>query len=212
MEQVSNLLFWISSGLLVPVIVGLLFFFIKSIIMFGGFISQYIQRIRQDKQLRIRMNQLNKENVLAFAKELDEQQESMFTTTAKELLTSESTAVCNRILSEYEIAADTELGKFKLLIKFGPILGLMGTLIPMGPALAGLSTGDIASMAYNMQVAFATTVLGLFSGAIGFVLLQAKQRWFNTDLVYLDYLFALRQEKEAGNGTELSNNSKNVNE
>ena len=212
MEQVSNLLFWISSGLLVPVIVGLLFFFIKSIIMFGGFISQFIQRIRQDKQLRIRMNQLNKENVLAFAKELDEHQESMFTTTAKELLTSESPAVCNRLLSEYEIAADTELGKFKLLIKFGPILGLMGTLIPMGPALAGLSTGDIASMAYNMQVAFATTVLGLFSGAIGFVLLQAKQRWFNTDLVYLDYLFALRQEKEAGNETELPNNSKNVNE
>ncbi len=212
MEQVSNLLFWISSGLLVPVIVGLLFFFIKSIIMFGGFISQYIQRIRQDKQLRIRMNQLNKENVLAFAKELDEHQESMFTTTAKELLTSDSPAICNRILSEYEIAADTELGKFKLLIKFGPILGLMGTLIPMGPALAGLSTGDIASMAYNMQVAFATTVLGLFSGAIGFVLLQAKQRWFNTDLVYLDYLFALRQEKEADNETELPNNSKNVNE
>lgn len=212
MEQVSNLLFWISSGLLVPVIVGLLFFFIKSIIMFGGFISQYIQRIRQDKQLRIRMNQLNKENVLAFAKELDEHQESMFTTTAKELLTSDSPAICNRILSEYEIAAETELGKFKLLIKFGPILGLMGTLIPMGPALAGLSTGDIASMAYNMQVAFATTVLGLFSGAIGFVLLQAKQRWFNTDLVYLDYLFALRQEKEADNETELPNNSKNVNE
>ena len=212
MEQVSNLLFWISSGLLVPVIVGLLFFFIKSIIMFGGFISQYIQRIRQDKQLRARMNELDKDSVLAFAKELDEQQESMFTTSAKQLLTSESPAICNRILSEYEIAAEKELGKFKLLIKFGPILGLMGPLIPMGPALAGLSTGDIASMAYNMQVAFATTVLGLFSGAIGFVLLQAKQRWFNTDLVYLDYLFALRQEKEAGNETKLPNNSKNVNE
>ena len=42
-----------------------------------------------------------------------------------------------------------------MLTKFGPILGLMGTLIPMGPALMGLSTGDIGSMAYNMQVAFA---------------------------------------------------------
>ena len=41
------------------------------------------------------------------------------------------------------------------------MLGLMGTLIPMGPALVGLSTGDIASMAYNMQVAFATTVVAV---------------------------------------------------
>ena len=49
----------------------------------------------------------------------------------------------------------------------GPVLGLMGTLIPMGPALVGLSSGDIASMAYNMQVAFATTVVGLVIGAIG---------------------------------------------
>ena len=195
MEQVSNLLFWISSGLLVPVIVGLLFFFIRSIILLGGFISQYIQRLRQDKKLRVRMNQLDQETVLSFAKELEEEQESLFTTSAKTLLTSESPAICNRVLSEYEIAADAELGKFKLLVKFGPILGLMGTLIPMGPALAGLSTGDISSMAYNMQVAFATTVIGLFSGAVGFVLLQVKQRWFNTDLVYLDFLSDLRQEK-----------------
>ena len=141
------------------------------------------------------MNQLDQETVLSFAKELEEEQESLFTTSAKTLLTSESPAICNRVLSEYEIAADAELGKFKLLVKFGPILGLMGTLIPMGPALAGLSTGDISSMAYNMQVAFATTVIGLFSGAVGFVLLQVKQRWFNTDLVYLDFLSDLRQEK-----------------
>ena len=192
MEQVSNLLFWISSGLLVPVIVGLLFFFIKSIIMLGGFVSQYIQRIKQDKQLRIRMNQLDSESIHSFAQELDEQPESLFTATAKQLLASGSPAVSNRLLSEYEIAADSELGKFKVLVKFGPILGLMGTLIPMGPALAGLSTGDISSMAYNMQVAFATTVLGLFSGAVGFILLQVKQRWFNTDLVYLDFLSDLR--------------------
>ena len=36
----------------------------------------------------------------------------------------------------------------------------MGTLIPMGPALVELSTGDIGSMAYNMQVAFSATVVG----------------------------------------------------
>ena len=195
MEQVSNILFWISNGLLVPVIVGLLFFFAKSGVMRGGFVGQYIQRIKQDKQLRLRMDQLDQSTIHAFSGELDEQPDSLFTQTAKQLLSTDSTAVANRVLSEYEVTADAELGKYKVLVKFGPILGLMGTLIPMGPALAGLSTGDIASMAYNMQVAFATTVLGLFSGAVGFILLQVKQRWFTSDLIYLDYLSELSREK-----------------
>ena len=195
MENISNVLFWISNGLLVPVIVGLLFFFAKSVVMLGGFVGQYIQRIKQDKQLRLRMDQLDQSTIHAFSGELDEQPDSLFTQTAKQLLATDSTAVANRVLSEYEVTADAELGKYKVLVKFGPILGLMGTLIPMGPALAGLSTGDIASMAYNMQVAFATTVLGLFSGAVGFILLQVKQRWFTSDLIYLDYLSELSREK-----------------
>ena len=195
MEQVSNILFWISNGLLVPVIVGLLFFFAKSVVMLGGFVGQYIQRIKQDKQLRLRMDQLDQSTIHAFSGELDEQPDSLFTQTAKQLLATDSMAVANRVLSEYEVTADAELGKYKVLVKFGPILGLMGTLIPMGPALAGLSTGDIASMAYNMQVAFATTVLGLFSGAVGCILLPVKQRWFTSDLIYLDYLSELSREK-----------------
>lgn len=210
MEQVSNILFWISSGLLVPVIVGLLFFFGKSIVMLGGFAGQYIQRIKQDKQLRRRMNELNQSSIHAFAGELKEQPESLFTQTAGQLMATDSPAVANRILSEYEVTADAELGKYKVLVKFGPILGLMGTLIPMGPALAGLSTGDISSMAYNMQVAFATTVLGLFSGAVGFILLQVKQRWFTTDLVYLDFLSELSKEKPAAKSAWIT--SKAVNE
>lgn len=210
MEQVSNILFWISSGLLVPVIVGLLFFFGKSIVMLGGFAGQYIQRIKQDKQLRRRMNELDQSTIHTFAGELKEQPESLFTQTAGQLMATDSPAVANRILSEYEVTADSELGKYKVLVKFGPILGLMGTLIPMGPALAGLSTGDISSMAYNMQVAFATTVLGLFSGAVGFILLQVKQRWFTTDLVYLDFLSELSKEKPAAKSAWIT--SKAVNE
>lgn len=78
----------------------------------------------------------------------------------------------------------------------GPMLGLMGTLIPMGPALVGLSTGDISSMAYNMQVAFATTVVGLFSAAIGFVTLQVKQRWYLQDMVHLEFVAELLNDKQ----------------
>lgn len=76
----------------------------------------------------------------------------------------------------------------------------MGTLIPMGPALVGLSTGDIASMAYNMQVAFATTVVGLVVSAIGFLTQQVKQRWAVKNLTILEYLVeVVKQETSEKN-------------
>jgi len=104
-------------------------------------------------------------------------------------------AQLQRLLANFEIAADKDLATSKTLGKLGPILGLMGTLIPMGPALVGLSTGDIASMAYNMQVAFATTVIGLVAGAIGFLTQQVKQRWYLQDMTNLECLVEVLNEK-----------------
>ena len=75
-----------------------------------------------------------------------------------------------------------------MLVKFGPMLGLMGTLIPMGPALVGLGLGDISSMAYNMQVAFATTVIGMLVSGIGLCTLQLNQRYYAGYLNDLEFL------------------------
>ena len=100
-----------------------------------------------------------------------------------------------RLLADFEIAADKDLAISKTLTKMGPMLGLMGTLIPMGPALVGLSAGDISSMAYNMQVAFATTVVGLFASAIGFITQQVKLRWYLQDMTNLEFLAEIMKEE-----------------
>ena len=84
-------------------------------------------------------------------------------------------AYCEHLLANYEVEAEKELGRSRTFIKLGPMLGLMGTLIPMGPALVGLAQGDISSMAYNMQVAFATTVVGLVIAAVGIITLQSDK-------------------------------------
>ena len=81
------------------------------------------------------------------------------------------------------------------MARLGPMLGLMGTLIPMGPALVGLAAGDIAAMAENLQVAFSTTVVGLFVGAIGFAVQQAKQRWHGEALNDLEFVSGLIGER-----------------
>lgn len=93
--------------------------------------------------------------------------------------------------------AEKELERSRTFIKLGPMLGLMGTLIPMGPALVGLAQGDISSMAYNMQVAFATTVVGLVIAAVGIITLQVKQRWYAREMNDLEYLYKVISRQTA---------------
>lgn len=194
MKYVSNVLFWISNGLLVPVIVGLLYFFVNSILLLGIFFNQYLTHSKQTKLLKKTLDSLRANDMEKLKVEAGELPQSNFTDFLRNIVEAPSKAYSNRLLADYEVRADAELGKYKLLTKFGPILGLMGTLIPMGPALAGLATGDVASMAYNMQIAFATTVVGLFVGAIGYVLLQIKQRWFVADLADLEFIADLKEQ------------------
>lgn len=196
MKYVSNILFWISNGLLVPVIVGLLYFFLNSVLLLGAFFNQYLTHSKRTKLLNKKIESLKAGDIQNITAEVGNLPRSNFADTLRNIIVTKDKAHINRMLAEYEVRADAELGKYKILTKFGPILGLMGTLIPMGPALAGLATGDVASMAYNMQIAFATTVIGLFVGAIGYVLLQIKQRWFVADLLTLEFIAELKEQND----------------
>lgn len=195
MEQVSNILFWISNGLLVPVITGLLVLFISSLLLLGAFFNRYLQRKKQEKKLQALCNDLTLKNAEPLKEWCLNKTDLRLAQTCLTIIENPlNEPLHDQIIADYELQSEKKLGKAKILTKFGPILGLMGTLIPMGPALVGLSTGDIGSMAHNMQVAFATTVIGLFSGAIGYILLMVEQRWHNADLIMLDYLAALYKE------------------
>lgn len=195
MNYISDILYWISTGLLVPVIVLLIFFFIRALLLIGSFFGQYLAIRRTASLIAKELDGLDAGNVASLAERLPKKNPSLVVVYMNRLLASgASAAVRQRLLSDFEIEADKDLATSKSLSKMGPMLGLMGTLIPMGPALVGLSAGDIASMAYNMQVAFATTVVGLFAAAIGFVTLQIKQRWYLRDLTNLEFIAELLNE------------------
>ena len=195
MELISNMLFWLSNGMLIPDIIFLLFFFIKALLMIGGFYGTYIARTK----INVKLNrEIGKTGVEEFLDTLPEGngKSKLLEYLRKIKAAPQDRALREKLLGDYEIAADKELGQSKLLVKIGPMLGLMGTLIPMGPALVGLATGDIGSMAYSMQVAFATTVVGIVIGAIGFITLQVKQRWVAADMNILEYVVESLNEKE----------------
>lgn len=73
-----------------------------------------------------------------------------------------------------------------VLARVGPMLGLMGTLIPLGPGLSALGQGDLASLAAAVTVAFDTTVLGLSIGIVGFCLARARRHHYDRRLDALD--------------------------
>lgn len=198
MNYISDILYWISTGLLVPVIVLLIFFFGRALLLVGSFFGQYMATRRTAALLRAELDGLNRDNVSSLPERLPRKNPSLVVVYMNRLLGADSAAMRQRLLSDFEIEADKDLAVSKTLGKMGPMLGLMGTLIPMGPALVGLSTGDIASMAYNMQVAFATTVVGLFSAAIGFVTQQVKQRWYLKEMTDLEFVAELLNETPVG--------------
>lgn len=196
MNYISDVLFWISTGMLVPVVVLLVFFFLRALLLLGGFFGQYLVKRKTGAEIRAQMNGLTVENMDSLGERLPKNKQAVIVSYMKKLVANrQSTAHVNRILDQYAQFVDKDLSLPSTLLKMGPMLGLMGTLIPMGPALVGLSTGDIASMAYNMQVAFATTVVGLFSAAIGFVIKQTKKRWYNEDMSNLEFMADLLSEK-----------------
>ena len=189
MNVISNILYWISTGLLVPVIVLLIFFFIRAIILIGTFFGQYLNEKKTVAPLYDKVEKLTPDGVEDFYESLPAKSRLVAGSYVRKLIEERDNAPkVELLLAEYELEADKNIATSKVLTKMGPILGLMGTLIPMGPALVGLASGDIASMAYNMQVAFATTVVGLVVSAIGFLTQQVKERWSVKGLTALEYL------------------------
>ena len=74
------------------------------------------------------------------------------------------------------------LERADLLARIPPMLGLMATIIPLGPGLAALGEGDPAKLASAVTVAFDATVLGLVAGIVGLVIGKLRRRWYEETL------------------------------
>lgn len=197
MNYITDILYWISTGLLVPVIVLLILLFCRALLLIGTFFGQYVAVRKTEALLKGEFDALSQDNLATLADRLPKSDKSLVVRYIRLMMDHrDSEAHLQKLLSDFDLAAAADLATSKTLAKMGPMLGLMGTLIPMGPALVGLSTGDIASMAYNMQVAFATTVVGMLIAAIGVVTLQVKQRWYAREMNDLEYIAQILREDE----------------
>ena len=83
------------------------------------------------------------------------------------------------LVLEWEERVRATLNGPRMLVKVGPALGLLGTLIPMGTALASLAAGNLEAMAGQMVVAFTTTIVGLAAGTLSYVVASVRLNWVN---------------------------------
>lgn len=196
MEIISKALFWVANSLLIPDIIILLCLFARSLLLIGSFYNQFMTKRKNDKRLNDCIKSLTPDTVDNLRTALPQHDSSLFVGYLRDLLNNpHSEAYSDYLISNFENEADKDVSTSRLLAKMGPVLGLIGTLISMSPALVGLSTGDISGMAYNMQVVFATTVVGLVVSAVGLVTLQHKQRWYGKDTNNLDYVSRILNQK-----------------
>ena len=197
MELISKLLFWVANSLLIPDIILLLVLFIRSLVLIGGTYNMYMTKRKNDRSLDLLVKGLTPEQVDDLRSALPAKDNSLYTSYLRDLLTQPASAdYSDFTITRFENEAEKDVSLSKMLAKVGPVLGLIGTLISMSPALVGLSTGDVSGMAYNMQVVFATTVVGLVISAVGLVSMQFKQRWYAKDVNNLDYVSRVLTENK----------------
>ena len=70
--------------------------------------------------------------------------------------------------------------------KVAPMLGLMGTLIPLGPGIVAMGRGDVATLSSSLLVAFDTTILGLVVAIVAMIVSRIRKTW------YADYAAMMR--------------------
>ena len=189
MKIVSEILFIVSNGLMIPVILLLLYFLVKAIWILLGLYGHIKVQREISSTLKALVRDYSDECIKDTQIKLQATGESIVSEYLKRIIEHKhDSRYCEHELADFQVETQKVLAKYRMLVKFGPMLGLMGTLIPMGPALVGLGLGDISSMAYNMQVAFATTVIGMLVSGIGLCALQLNQRYYAGYLNDLEFL------------------------
>ena len=177
----------VSQSLQIPVIIFLLIFAVFAVFAFGGLISDYSSRKKLTREYKEKLvfslvnagsvDELT--NIVEGSEIFDSQKEVLLKIINAHSLSCDSReAWALNLIEEEEVTMAKSLEKVDIVTRIGPTLGLMGTLIPMGPGLAALGSGDVTTLANAIIVAFDTTVVGIGSGAVAYVISKVRRRWY----------------------------------
>lgn len=201
MGLLTDIFYLISTSLLIPVMLALIWSLMRVLLLVG--------RSLRECRLRTRL----RPELARFAAALEEDNADLPEFSGDGMLVQSlarlsrvagNPVLADKLVREMELRWQGELERLRGLVRNGPALGLMGTLIPLGPALVGLAAGDLKSMADNLIIAFATTVVGLLVAMLAGSLWSVKKGWYQADSLLLtfaaDRLAQLRSASLAHDG------------
>ncbi|WP_078061950.1 MotA/TolQ/ExbB proton channel family protein [Catenovulum maritimum] len=178
-SQIEQLMYQLSDFFMAPVLLLISLLFIYALFATGCYIMQSIQR----KQ--------NRANFFQFTHtKLGEKTDLNLAGYPLAQLANAHNAVTK---DQLDVSALEELEGVRNVSRLAPMLGLIATMVPMGPALKSLADGNIQGISENLIVAFSAVVFGLVIASITFWIASVKKRWLAQELVALSPLLAENQ-------------------
>ena len=102
------------------------------------------------------------------------------------------------VLEQEEIEITSQLDRSRALVRIGPMLGLSGTIIPLGPALQALLGGDMPTMVNHLVIGFGAVVCGLVLSGISYGITLVRERWARVDLKEMENFCELLMRARKG--------------
>jgi biopolymer transport protein ExbB/TolQ len=194
MNLLTNVFYLISTALLIPVMLVLLGSLFQVLLLLGQTLRELLARCRNAPSLAEYGEALSRRKATLPALPLG----GLLPQTLRRLDQAAGDALLvEKLASDAEIVWRDEVERIGALARRGPALGLMGTLIPLGPALVGLAAGNLQMMSENLVIAFATTVIGLLVGTLAGATVAAKKRWYRADAALLAFAAGRILQREA---------------
>lgn len=186
----------VSQSLQIPVIIFLLLFAVAVVVLLGGLIREFRHRKTisnaEMKNLISGISNAGSEsemlNIIENSEIPNSQKNDLKEIISSDMDLESRIALAKKLVNSREKKLEKRLSYTDIITRIGPTLGLMGTLIPMGPGLAALGTGDIVTLSNAIIVAFDTTVVGIGAGALAYVISKIRRRWYGEYIANLDVL------------------------
>lgn len=196
MQLLEQSLYAISNAILIPTLIAVLGLLIWIILLAGGLLREWLGRSEVNRVIQ-KLRKRSQECSATTADLLLEIQKcpgGIPSRLGRKLKVTSNQTDCAKALEDVEIDVAGCLSQLAWITRIAPMLGLMGTLIPLGPALTSLASGDIAKLSSNLVVAFTTTVVGVFLGCASFSMSLLRKHWYNRDLSDLEFVFLRKTE------------------
>ncbi|HEV7808004.1 MAG TPA: MotA/TolQ/ExbB proton channel family protein [Solirubrobacteraceae bacterium] len=196
---IEEVLFEIADALRYPVLVAALVALLLTLFDLGAFFFELARRNRRDAPAQLEQASsaaraaLGRGDVAGAAQALlpratSAQMADALTQIVDQVGERNQSDRMGKVLADFDLQSLRKLERTRMMVRFGPALGLMGTLIPLSPALEGLAKGNVKLLSENLRVAFSVTVLGLLIGAIAFAVSLVRDRLYAQDLSDLEYV------------------------